>query len=64
MSLNIGVFDRLARVVVGLALLAFALGFLAPGTSWNWVGWIGVIPIVTAIFGTCPLYTIFGISSL
>ena len=30
---------------VGIALLAFALGYVAPGTGWNWVGWIGVMPI-------------------
>jgi hypothetical protein len=62
-SLNIGFFDRLARIVVGAALLAFALGYLAPGTGWNWVGWIGVIPILTALVGTCPLYSVFGITT-
>jgi hypothetical protein len=63
MSLNIGIFDRLARIVVGLALIAFALGYLAPDTGWNWVCWIGVIPILTALVGTCPLYSVLGISS-
>jgi hypothetical protein len=63
MTLNVGVFDRLARIVVGAALLVFALGYLAPGTGWNWVGWIGVIPILTGLVGTCPLYSLFGISS-
>jgi sulfite exporter TauE/SafE len=63
MSLNVGTFDRIARIVVGAALLAFALGYLAPGTSWNWVGWIGVVPILTAIFGICPAYRLFGLST-
>jgi hypothetical protein len=63
MTVNVGVFDRIARVVVGLALLAFAFGYLAPGTGWNWVGWIGVVPILTAIFGTCPAYSLFGLST-
>jgi len=62
-SLNVGFFDRLARIVVGAALIVFALGWLAPGTGWNWVGWIGVVPIATAVFGYCPLYTVLGISS-
>ncbi len=35
MTINVGMFDRAARVVVGIALLAFALGYLAPGTGWN-----------------------------
>jgi sulfite exporter TauE/SafE len=62
-SLNVGLFDRLARIVVGVALITFALGYLAPGTGWNWVGWIGVIPIATALFGFCPLYSALGVSS-
>ena len=60
---NIGTFDRIARVLIGIALIAFALGYIAPGTSWSWVGWIGVVVILTALFGTCPAYTLLGISS-
>jgi membrane-associated protease RseP (regulator of RpoE activity) len=63
MSLNVGTFDRAARIVIGLALIAFALGYLAPGTGWNWVGWIGVVPILTALFGICPAYSLFGMST-
>jgi sulfite exporter TauE/SafE len=63
MSVNVGTFDRIARVVIGLALIAFALGYIAPGTSWSWVGWIGVVPILTALFGTCPLYSVIGCST-
>jgi len=63
MSLNVGTFDRIARVVIGLALIAFALGYLAPGTGWNWIGWIGVVPILTALFGICPTYRLFGLST-
>ena len=63
MSMNVGIFDRFARIVVGAALLAFALGYLAPDTGWNWVGWIGVIPILTGLVGTCPLYSMLGCST-
>jgi hypothetical protein len=63
MSVNVGMLDRIARIVIGLALIAFALGYLAPGTGWNWVGWIGVVPILTAVFGTCPAYSLFGLST-
>ena len=63
MSLNVGTFDRIARIIIGIALIAFALGYIAPGTSWAWVGWIGVVPILTAIFGMCPLYSIVGMST-
>ncbi len=63
MITNVGTFDRIARVVLGIALIAFALGFIAPGTSWAWVGWIGVVPILTAIFATCPAYSMLGCST-
>ncbi len=63
MTLNVGMLDRIARIIIGIALIAFALGYIAPGTSWAWVGWIGVVPILTAIFGTCPLYSIVGMST-
>jgi len=63
MSANVGMIDRLVRIVVGIALIAFALGFIAPGTSWAWVGWIGVVPILTALIGYCPAYSIVGCST-
>jgi len=63
MTANVGTFDRIARIVVGIALIAFALGYIAPGTSWSWVGWIGVMPILTAVLGTCPGYSMFGCST-
>jgi sulfite exporter TauE/SafE len=63
MSINVGAFDRIARIAIGIALIAFALGYIAPGTGWNWVGWIGVVLILTALFGTCPAYSLFGLST-
>jgi len=61
MSTNIGGVDRVIRIVIGLALLWYAL--LAAPTGYNWVGWIGVIPLLTALVGFCPLYTILGINT-
>ncbi len=34
MTANVGTIDRIARVIIGIALIAFALGYIAPGTSW------------------------------
>jgi multidrug transporter EmrE-like cation transporter len=59
MNRNIGTVDRVLRIIVGLALLAFALGYIAPGSAYAWLGWIGVMPILTAIFSFCPAYTLF-----
>lgn len=53
---NVGTVDRVARIVVGLALIA--LVFVGPQTAW---GWIGVVPLLTALVGFCPAYRLFGI---
>ena len=63
MTQNVGGIDRVLRIIVGLGLLAFALGFIAPGTGYNWLGWIGVVPLLTAALGNCPAYSILGFSS-
>jgi hypothetical protein len=60
---NVGGIDRVLRIIVGLALLAFALKIGFPETGWNWIGWIGIVPLATAALGICPAYSIFGISS-
>lgn len=58
MKANVGGIDRILRIVVGLLLIALA----ATGTIGAW-GWIGVVPLATAAFGFCPLYTLLGFSS-
>jgi hypothetical protein len=58
MEKNVGSLDKLVRVVVGIALIAMV--FVGPQTAW---GWIGVIPLATAALGSCPLYTVLGIST-
>jgi hypothetical protein len=63
MKTNVGTIDRAARVVIGLLLLAYALKIGMPATGWNWVGWIGVVPLATAAMGNCPLYSLLGFSS-
>jgi hypothetical protein len=63
MKINVRTIDRVVRVIVGLVLIAFALGFVAPATGWNWVGWIGIIPLATGAVGMCPLYSALGLST-
>ena len=63
MTANVGMIDRVIRTVVGILLIAFALRLGFPETGWNWIGWIGVIPILTAIFGYCPAYSLIGLST-
>jgi hypothetical protein len=63
MSSNVGNVDRVLRIVAGLALLAFAIPLGFPQTGWNWVGWIGIVPLLTGLFGTCPAYSLLGLST-
>ena len=63
MSKNVGSLDRIVRVVIGLVLIAYAIPLGFPSTGWNWVGWIGVVPIITALVGSCPAYSILGVST-
>ncbi len=58
MKSNVGGFDRIIRIVIGLVLIALTL----TGTIGVW-GWIGVVPLLTAAMGSCPLYTVLGYSS-
>jgi fatty acid desaturase len=58
MKANVGGIDRVLRVVVGLALIGMTLA----GMIGVW-GWIGVVPLLTGIFGFCPAYMPFGIST-
>lgn len=55
---NVGGLDRAARVVAGLALLALTL----TGTIGVW-GWLGVVPLATGALGTCPIYSLVGLST-
>lgn len=62
MPTNVGNIDRLFRIVLGIALLAWALGFI-PGIAASVWGWIGIIPLATALMGSCPVYSILGVNT-
>ncbi|WP_127107431.1 YgaP family membrane protein [Pararhodobacter zhoushanensis] len=60
-SRNVGTIDRGLRIILGLALLAGF--FLYPDAGLRWLFLVGIIPLVTGLMGTCPLYRIFGFST-
>ena len=59
---NVGIEDRALRIILGLALIAAALGVYGPNYATIW-GWIGAIPLVTGFAGWCPVYTLLGIKT-
>ncbi|HTM19348.1 MAG TPA: DUF2892 domain-containing protein [Kofleriaceae bacterium] len=48
--------DRALRVLLGVALVALAV--TGPRTPW---GWLGLLPLLTGLAGSCPAYTLLGI---
>lgn len=50
--------ERMLRVLVGLVVLS--LVFIGPKTPW---GWLGLVPLLTGAIGSCPVYTLLGIST-
>lgn len=58
MNPNVGTFDRVVRIVAGLLLIGLAFS----GTLGLWA-YIGIVPLVTGLFGFCPAYKLFGFSS-
>ncbi|RYG92040.1 DUF2892 domain-containing protein [Loktanella sp. IMCC34160] len=58
---NEGNIDRILRVVLGAALI---LGyFMNSDGAYSWLYLLGIIPLVTGLIGSCPIYTMLGIST-
>ena len=55
---NVGNVDKLLRILVGIVLITLAItGKIGP-----W-GYIGIVPLVTGLFRTCPAYSLLGVNS-
>lgn len=60
MKKNMGLAQRVIFAIVGIVLVAWAL--LGSG-DYNWIGWIGVVPLATAAMGWCAINAILGINT-
>lgn len=60
MMRNVGLADRIARVVLGIGLLTVGLGVVG-GTAGTVIAAASIVPFATAAVGWCPLYTILGV---
>lgn len=50
MQTNVGKTDRIVRVIIGTVIVAVG------AYNESWWGAVGLIPLVTAAIGWCPLY--------
>ncbi|MDE3081213.1 MAG: DUF2892 domain-containing protein [Paracoccaceae bacterium] len=59
---NVGLNDRIVRIIIGVVLLG---GYFFSGAlgGLHWLLLIGVVPLLTGIFATCPLYSVLGMST-
>ena len=57
MKKNVGGFDFVLRLIVGIAIIAWGY------STKSWWGALGLVPLLTALTGYCPAYSILGISS-
>lgn len=57
MKANIGGIDRILRIAVGVALIAWAL---LGGPVWAWAG---VVPLATGLMKICPVYPLLGLNT-
>jgi hypothetical protein len=57
MKANVGTGDKIFRVIVGLGIIGAGVYFQ------SWWGAIGLVPLLTAMFGFCPAYLPFGLST-
>jgi len=58
MKQNVGSAEKLIRIVLGLFLISLTMW--GPATLW---GLVGIVPLATGLVGSCPLYSVFGLST-
>lgn len=66
MKRNVGNLDRVIRMVLGIILLYLAFfqaDILSSSTLYYFVVIFGIVNVVTAAFGMCPLYALAAIST-
>ncbi len=57
MKKNVGSVDKIIRIILGVVIIAYGV------IESSWWGLIGLVPLLTAFMGFCPLYAPFKIST-
>ena len=58
MKRNVGAFDGLVRMIIAIAIIFYA-GLVGP---W-WIGFIALVPVVTAALFYCPRWDVVGVNT-
>ncbi len=57
MKKNVGSVDKIIRIILGIVIIAYGI------IESSWWGLVGLVPLLTAFMGFCPLYAPFKIST-
>ena len=60
MNKNVGTIDKVIRLI--MAIILFSMFFILEG-NWRFIAIVGLIPLITAIASTCPLYSLVGLNT-
>ena len=60
MKANVGNTEKVIRIIIAIVL--FSMWFFLEGNM-RYIALVGIIPLVTALFSFCPLWTAFGINT-
>jgi hypothetical protein len=64
MQTNVGFADRLIRIVLGVVVLSLPLFGMQTPLVFIALVPLGVVPLLTGLFGICPLYQMLGHNSV
>ncbi|MEM4327038.1 MAG: DUF2892 domain-containing protein [Candidatus Diapherotrites archaeon] len=57
MQKNVGDLDKSIRIILGLLIIALGIYFQ------NWLGVLGLIPLITGLINYCPAYSLLGFNT-
>ncbi len=57
MKKNVGSADKVIRIILGVAIIAFGI------YNQSWWGLVGIVPLFTAFIGWCPAYSLIRVST-
>ena len=63
MKKNMGLIDRVVRVLAALVIAGLILSGVLSGTAASILGIVTVVFILTSVFSSCPLYLLLGLST-